>query len=98
MAFGVPGHGPDQSPMAGGFDDLLSGRRVPDLHEAAVAGRNNLLAVGAERHAPDFIVVLLERQTFLALVPPERGRVPDPYGPVEAGRRKAPAVGIGAEG
>ena len=57
-----------------------------------VAGRSNLLAVGADRHAPDFIAVLGEGQGFLALVTLERGRVPDADGPVRAGRGEAPAV------
>src|SRR5262249_21172515 len=90
----LPGHGPGQMRAAREIEAHPPGRRVPDFHEAAVAGRSNLLAVGAERHAPDFIVVLLERQAFLALVLPDRGRVPDAYGLVGAGRRKAPAVGI----
>src|SRR5262245_48431170 len=93
----LPGHGPSQVLVSREIEEHPPGRRVPDFHDAAVTGRSNLLAVGAERHAPDFIVVL-ERQEFLAVVLPDRGRVPDAYGPVGAGRRKAPAVGIGAEG
>src|SRR5262249_5106408 len=92
----LPGHGPNQTLYDREIGAPLPGRRVPDI-QAAVAGRSNLLAVGAERHAPDFIVVL-ERQAFLAIALPDRSRVPDAYGPVAAGRRKAPAVGIGAEG
>src|SRR5262249_1455756 len=55
----LPGHGPSQTPVAREIEALPPGRCVPDP-QAAVAGRNNLLAVGAERYAPDFIVVLLE--------------------------------------
>src|SRR5262245_60241269 len=77
--------------MAGDFDDPLTGRRVPDLQQPAVTGRNNLLAVGAHRHAPDFIPVVGEGG-FLALVPPERSGVPDANGPIQAGRNEAPAV------
>src|SRR4029453_14418601 len=59
---------------------------------ATKAGRSNLLAIGADRHAPNFIAVLREVQGFLPLVTLERGRVPDADGPVFAGRGKAPAV------
>ncbi len=91
LAVGVPGHGEDKNRMAGEFDDHLPGRRVPDFREPAITGRNNRLAVGAHRHAPEFLAVVGEGG-FLALVPPERGRVPDADGPVGAGRGEAPAV------
>src|SRR5262249_59994672 len=55
--------------------------------------RSNLQAVGAERHAADFLAVLGEGQGFLAgLVLPEWGPIPDANGPVEAGRSEAVAV------
>ena len=56
------------------------------------AARSNLLAVGADRHAPDFIVVPGEGQRFLALVILEWRRVPDADGPIRAGRGEPPAV------
>src|SRR5262249_27740623 len=70
----------------------FAGRRVPDLHERAVSGRGNSLAVGAEGHAADLLAVLGEGEGFLALVPPERGRIPDADGPIGAGRGEALAV------
>src|SRR5262245_5396143 len=68
----LPGNGPSQTLVARETDAHPPGRRVPDSHDAAVAARSNLLAVRAERHALDFIVVVLERQEFLALVLPDR--------------------------
>src|SRR5262249_42904599 len=83
MAFGVPGHTEGTAPELGA---QLAGLRVPDFHDLVEAGRSNPPAVGAERHAADFIAVFRKRQRFLAgFVPPERGPVPDANGPVEAG-------------
>src|SRR5262249_59836882 len=48
--------------------------------------------VGTERHAADFMAVLGEGPGFLALVRPERHRIPDADGPVGAGRGEAQAV------
>ena len=56
-----------------------------------MAGRNNLLAVGADRHTPNFIVVRRDGQGFLPLVTLERGRIPDADGPVQAGGGEPPA-------
>src|SRR5262249_53815999 len=100
MAFGVPGQTEDSSrPTADRLQVVaehgvrLAGLRIPDPHEPVAAGRSNPQAVGAERHAADFIAVLGEGQGFLAaLVPPERGPIPDANGPVEAGRSEAVAV------
>src|SRR5262249_25253070 len=91
LAVGVPGHAKDHNRIAAELDDLLPVRRVPDLYKPAVTGRNNLLAVGAHRHAPQFIPVMGDGG-FLSLVPPERGGVPDADGPIPAGRSEAPAV------
>src|SRR5262249_40226964 len=75
LAVGVPGHAEDDTRMAAELEAHLFGLRVPDLDAATIVGRSNLLAVGADRHGPNFLAVLLG-QGFLALVPPERGRVP----------------------
>src|SRR5262249_54364142 len=64
MAFGVPGHAEDKAPdaadllVAAELGTYIAGPRVPDLREPVVAGRNNLPAVGAERHGADFVGVL----------------------------------------
>jgi hypothetical protein len=72
-------------------EPLPAGRCIPDLHERSVAGRSHPLAVGADRHAPDF-AVLGEGQGFLALARPQGSRVPDANGPVVTDRREARAV------
>src|SRR5262249_36273828 len=96
LAVGVPGHAEDDTRVAAELEAHLPGPRIPDLDRgldgATPAGRSNLPAVGADRHAPNFIVVLPEGQGFLTLVTLERGRVPDADGPVDAGRGKPPAV------
>ena len=51
----------------------------------ALAGRSNPLAMGANRQAPNFVVVLGEVQDFLSLVVRERSRVPEADGPILAG-------------
>src|SRR5262249_47547601 len=66
MAFGVPGQ--TEADSAASHDRHVALERrghlsflcVPDLHDPAVASRSNPLPVGAERHAPDFIAVLVE--------------------------------------
>src|SRR5262249_9942102 len=92
LAVGVPGHAEDNRPVAGEYDDRLPRRRGPDPHVWAMTGRDNPLTVGAHRHTPDFLVLLGEGEHLLALVPPQRGGVPDADGPVEAGRGEAVAV------
>src|SRR5262245_43242233 len=101
MAFGVPGQTEDSNLAArlqvvAELGAHYEGLRVPDLHEAlAAAGGSNAQAVrgvGAERHTADFIAVLLEGRSFLALVPFEWGPIPDANSPVEAGRSEAVAV------
>ena len=77
-------------PMNSALD--LFGLRVPDLGRHAPAGRNNFLAVGADRHTPDFIAVSREVQGFLAFVFVKRRRVPDADGPILAGRGEPSAV------
>src|SRR5262245_43346023 len=99
MVFWVPGQTEDSNSLAADrrrvFAELgahLVRLRIPDQHGPAVAGRSNLPAVGAERHAADFIGVLSESEGFLAgLVLPERGPIPDANGPVGAGRSEAVA-------
>src|SRR5262249_15542137 len=102
LAIGMRGHTENSTPdavnlfVATELGAPLAGLRVPDLHEPVLTGRNNarpIPAVGAERHAADFIAVLAEVQGLLAaFVPPERGGIADADGPVSAGRRKALAV------
>src|SRR5262245_41884294 len=102
MAFGVPGQTEDSSSPSPAADRRRvvaelgahpAGLRIPDQHGPVVAGRSNLQAVGAERHAADFSAVLGEGKGFLAaLVPPERGPIPDANGPVGASRSEAVAL------
>src|SRR5262245_27872083 len=78
--------------MAGEVEAHPAGRRVPDPHERPVAGRSNPLAVGADRHAPDFVVVPVEGEDSLTLGTAQRSRVPDDDLPVVACRGETPAV------
>src|SRR5262245_53270371 len=81
---GVPGHTEDNNRMAAESDAHLAALRVPNL-EWVVTGRSNPLAVRADRHGVDVTAVLVESPSFLALVPFERGRIPEADGPVCAG-------------
>src|SRR5262249_9177143 len=67
---------------------------VPDRHRCvdALARRSNPLAVGADRHGPDFTGRLAQGERFLTLVPLPGGRVPDADGLVRAARGEAQAV------
>ena len=58
LAVGVPGHADEEDgvwPLNSTLTCPVA--RVPDLGGHAPAGRSDLLAVGADRHAPDFIAV-----------------------------------------
>src|SRR5262249_44089026 len=57
LAVGLPGHAEDNGPVAGELDLALSRLRVQDLDRHAKPGRSNLLAVRADRQAPDLIAV-----------------------------------------
>src|SRR5262249_34514204 len=94
LALWVPGHAEGDTRAAGEVEARRARLGVQDFHRGvdAVARRSNLLAVGADRHGPNFIAVLREGQGFLPLVPLERGRVPDADGPVLAGRGEPPTV------
>ena len=90
LAVGLPDHAEDDFAVAGEFDAAPASLRVPDLG-GHPAGRSNLLAVGADRQAPDF-VAFLQGQSFMALITLGRSRVPDADGSILAGRDQALAV------
>src|SRR5262249_37086117 len=63
-----------------------AGARVPDL-DASVRARRNQLPLGGEGQAPHGVLVLAEGTYFLVGL-----QIPQPYGPVLAGRGQMPAV------
>src|SRR5262249_40334259 len=91
LTVGLPGHAKDDRAVPGELDAVQFSLRVPDIDRHAPAGRSNLLAVRADRQAPNFVAVL-QGQGFLALVAREGGRTPDADGLILAGRGEAPAV------
>src|SRR5262249_23033560 len=62
LAGGVPGQTEDDTRVTGELEAHPAGPHVPDLHRcgSAKARRSNLLAVGADRQGPDFLVVIAE--------------------------------------
>ena len=65
------------------------GRCVPDLHGPVTAGRDELSAIGTERHIADRAAMPAQGEDLLA-----RLHVPDLDGPVIAGRGEALAIGM----
>src|SRR5207237_470544 len=94
FAIGVPGHAENNLAVTAELAAHLSGSPIPYFRAHAEAGRNNPLAVGvgADRHAPNFIAMLLEGKAFLTLVALEWDRVPDSDSLVQAGRGEPPSV------
>src|SRR5262249_42150183 len=75
-------------------EDLLAGRRVPDLQVTRLVRcelrppRGNAPAVGAERQTEYGLDMFAVEED-----PPTRLRVPNPHGLIRAGRGEAPAIG-----
>src|SRR5262245_17366583 len=96
LAVGVPGQTEHGHTVVVELDAHFAGRGVPDLHGRADPGRADPgrrdPAVAAHRQPPDFIAVLGEVQSLLALVLLQWGRVPDADGFVRTGGGEAVAV------
>src|SRR5262249_39375850 len=71
----------------------LAGRRIPYLHSFIMRASGQPAAVGAIRHAGEFVMSPLQREEGLP-----RGGVPNLDGPVIRGGRQAVAVGMKGKG
>src|SRR5262245_26166731 len=92
LAVRVPGQTEGTDFMGSELEVELAGGRVPELHPRASTGRDNCLAIWAERHSPHVKFVIREGEHVLALVGSKRGGVPDADGSVCAGRGQTPPV------
>src|SRR5262249_46257733 len=93
---GVEGHGADLDGMAtqGKATRVrlaIARHGIPHLHGAVVTGRDEPVAVGAERYAADGVEVAAQGYGFLGSL-----WIPEFHGPFRTAQGQAPAVG--AEG
>ena len=97
MAVGAEGHAEDVVDVAAQREDLLPGRRVPELDGLIQARRREAATVGAEGHAPEPAHVAAQAQDLLPGL-----RVPDLDLPVgmhgEKAADRGEAAAVGAEG